>query len=206
MTADYAFSYPYLVATTMPLKNSVTAVAKAAAEDTYQVRALFYDGEEFDTERGTIAHKILENYEFGKDFYGQIERIKSEGILSDEQLAKVNLEKIRAALSGGAFDKIRGKTLYREQDFIVNVPAKNISGANSDEEILVQGVIDLLAVDADGAEVIDYKYSSHDKETLKRTYSKQLDLYAYAVERALGLKVKSKTIVNIFTGETVKVD
>ena len=47
MAADYAFSYPYLAATTMPLKNSVTAVEKAA-EDTYQVRALFYDGEEFD--------------------------------------------------------------------------------------------------------------------------------------------------------------
>ncbi|MDY6367270.1 MAG: PD-(D/E)XK nuclease family protein, partial [Clostridia bacterium] len=70
----------------------------------------------------------------------------------------------------------------------------------------LQGVIDLLAVDKYDAYVIDYKYSAHDGITLKERYKKQLDLYAYAVEKSLNLKVKGKFIVSLLTGETISID
>ena len=95
--------------------------------------------------------------------------------------------------------------MFREQPFIVNIAANRVFDTDSSEEVLLQGVIDLLAVKGDTAEIIDYKYSVLSAESLKKKYAAQLDLYAYAVERALHLKVMAKTLVNVFTGETVKV-
>ena len=56
------------------------------------------------------------------------------------------------------------------------------------------------------AKIIDYKYSSLDAKSLKEEYSKQLNLYAQAVEGVLNKRVDVKVLVNIFTGETVIVD
>ena len=127
-------------------------------------------------------------------------------VLSAEDAAKVDAEKIKKVILSGAFDGVRGKALYREQDFIVNVPANLIFDTTDTEDVLLQGVIDLLAISDSGAEIIDYKYSVLNAESLILKYRKQLELYAYAVEKSLGVKVIRKTLVNIFTGETSEVD
>ena len=69
----------------------------------------------------------------------------------------------------------------------------------------MQGVIDLLATGEEDAFVVDYKYSRANAETLKHRYKKQLDLYAETVEKLLGKKVRSKTIVNLYSGETIEI-
>ena len=76
----------------------------------------------------------------------------------------------------------------------------------SKESVLLQGIIDLLAVSDNEAIIIDYKYSSSNLETLKTRYAKQLELYAYALEKATGIKVKTKALVNIYKGESVIID
>ena len=118
----------------------------------------------------------------------------------------MDLERIKRAILCGAFDEITDKKLYREQDFIVNIPANMLFDTEETEPVLLQGVIDLLAVSDKGAEIIDYKYSVLNAESLKIKYAKQLNLYAYAVESALKIKVIKKTLVNIFTGEYVAVE
>ena len=90
--------------------------------------------------------------------------------------------------------------MYREKGFLVNVPASQVFDTTSEVTVLIQGVIDLLVVDGDNAEIIDYKYSSLANESLKKKYKKQLDLYAYAVEKITGKKVLRKTLVNVFHG------
>ena len=204
MARDFAFVYPHLAETTLPLKNSVTAALKNKAEF-YPVHTLFSD-DVSDPERGVIAHKIMEHYDFGGEFYPQIEKMKERGIVTAEELSKINLDRIKAAAESAALRRIAGKKLYREQSFIVNIAAKRVFDTESEEDVLLQGVIDLLAVSGDCAEIVDYKYSSQSGESLKRRYGEQLNLYAYAVERALGLKVIGKTIADILTGETVTVD
>ena len=88
----------------------------------------------------------------------------------------------------------------------MNIPANRVFDTACTEEVLLQGVIDLLAISPFGAEIIDYKYSVLNAEGLKRKYRKQLELYAYAVEKSLGIKVIRKTLVNILTGETALID
>ena len=77
---------------------------------------------------------------------------------------------------------------------------------DSDSKVLIQGTIDLLCVDENYAYVLDYKYSSKNAKSLKERYKKQLDLYALAVEKVLGVKVKEKRIINLLSGESVLID
>lgn len=206
MIKDFAFLYPYQAATVLPLKNSVSVAIRREKEEFYPVYSLFAEDHATDREKGVIAHKILEHYDFNGVFDEQIIDMRKKGILSDEELKKVDTKRLKNVVESGAFSGVKDKTLFREQPFIVNISANRIFDTDSDEEVLLQGVIDLLAVFGDTAEIIDYKYSVLNAESLKRKYAAQLDLYAYAVERALNIKVISKTLVNVFTGEIVKVN
>lgn len=205
MRKDFAFSYPFAQDTVLPLKNNVTAAVKDKKEDFYPVYTVFSDGST-KTESGIAAHKIMQFIDFNKDFYAEIERLKRESILTREELDTVNIDRIYNVFRSGVFGGLNSKTLYREQDFIVNIPANRVFKTDSGEEVLLQGVIDLLAVDGETAEIIDYKYSALSGESLKRAYREQLSLYAYAAEKSLGVKVMGKTLVNLFTGETVSAD
>ena len=81
-----------------------------------------------------------------------------------------------------------------------------LDGVNTVESVLMQGVIDLLAVKDDKAIIIDYKYSGKSKDNLLKTYAKQLKLYKYAVETSLQVKVIKTAIVSLLSGETVVVE
>ena len=202
MKKNFSFVYPYLSDSILPLKGSVTALSKPEEQPVYT--HVLFDEETPDAERGTIAHKILENYDFsGGDVYSQAEKIIENGILCREEVDKINLERLNSALTGGAFDGVKGKTVLRERAFLVNIEADKILDTDSTEVVLLQGVIDLLIVDGEEAEIVDYKYSSLSAESLRARYKKQLELYAYAVEKVLKKRVRKKTLINIFTGETV---
>lgn len=211
MRESYAFSYPFQSDTVLPLKGSVTSVMKNATEESAAQSVFTIDVDEVgstDTERGTIAHKILELFNFasGKDIFVQTQEMVEKGILTAQEIEKIDLTRLNIALSGGAFSGLKEKKLYRERSFLVDIEADKILQTDSSEKVLLQGVIDLLVIGDSGAEIIDYKYSLLNGESLKARYKKQLDLYAYAVEKLLDLKVVKKSIVNVFTGQTVILD
>jgi ATP-dependent helicase/nuclease subunit A len=204
MKRSFATAYPHIADTILPLKYSVTSAVEQGKDELVATYVLF-DGETTDTEKGNIAHKVLEHF----DFYSeesvkvQAEKMVASGIISSSELAKINLVRLENALNSGAFNQTKNATLYREKSFLVQIPAKTLIGMDSKENILLQGVIDLLVVKDECAYIIDYKYSALDKQSLKARYEKQLDLYAYAVQKSLNLKVEGKALVNLFTGETV---
>ena len=76
-----------------------------------------------------------------------------------------------------------GMTIHKELMFLQNVEQNG-------EQILVQGVIDLLAVSNDRAILIDYKTTHASAEKLIEYYKPQLDMYAEAVKQALNLPVE----------------
>ena len=202
---NLGFSYKYQSDITLPLKSSVTGALKDTEEE--QLVHVLFDEPSPDKERGTIAHKILEYFDFSKpnEFSVQVENMVKANVLSQDQVDKINLARLKNAVLESALKDLGGYKLYREKDFIVGIPASMLFDTDSQELIVVQGIIDLLAINEDGAKIIDYKYSSLDTESLKKHYKLQLDIYAYAVEKVLGKPVISKTLVNIFTGESIDV-
>ena len=199
------FNYQYLSDCSLPLKTNVTGVLdKGEIQEQPVYRIDFSNGT--DKEKGTLAHKFLEHYDFnGKGFLGQVQDLLDNGVMTNEQLNSFSLEKIENALKNPVFSTIKNAKLYREQGFICAMPASTVLGVDTTEQVLVQGIIDLLAIDDDGASIIDYKYSSLSSESLKNRYSKQLELYSIAVQKALKVPVKEKILVNIYSGEVVKV-
>ena len=204
MLENLTFNYKFTEETLLPLKTNVTATLQKVNSDFIPEYVLFED-DYTDAEKGTIAHKILEFYNFNSDVdvENQAEIMVEKGIITTEQKAKINFARLRSALSNEIFKEIKNKGLYREQSFIIEQNANRLLNVKTEEKVLLQGIIDLLVLDSNYAYVIDYKYSSLNSESLLEKYKLQLELYADAVEKVLNKKVKQKVIVNIFTGDVV---
>ncbi len=202
MTDNFAYAYPYVAETALPLKTDVTAATKT---DDGGYQYVLFDEPSPDTEKGIIAHKLLEYFDFNSplDLCAQSEIMVKNGILTQEELSKINLKRINKALGNGVLERVKGLKTYREKTFICAVPANMVMDVKSEESVVMQGMIDLLAVDSDRAVIIDYKYSALDADSLVKKYKKQLDLYAFAVEKVLKKRAKDKIIMNIFTGDVV---
>lgn len=201
---NLTFSYPYKEDTILPLK---TSVSKEIAQNVEQNSLEHYLFEEHTTniEKGIIAHKFMENLEFTTNINAQnsAEQMIKEGILTKEQIEKIDLNRLQRIFDSGVFDSIINKQLYREKGFFSKVDAKLIGDYSSSEGVVIQGVIDLLVVDQKGAEIIDYKYSSLVPDSIRQKYSRQLQIYAHAFTNATGIKVNKTTIINLFTGEVI---
>ncbi len=169
---------------------------------------------------GTAYHAFLEHFDFSllepvrndrealADLAAEnMERLRREKLLPEEQLALLDKSKLARILSNSVFYELSGMRLYKEQQFLVALPAREIwkketaaCGDCGDEEVLFQGAVDLLAVGESGeVRVIDYKYSRGDKEYLRRHYAPQLDLYKKAVAKIMRVAPSAIrcTIVNI---------
>lgn len=207
MQNNFAYLYPHIDDTLLPLKSSVT---KQLALDDEQNSLQHYllDGEDTtDVERGIIAHKLLEHFDFDAKLSvkEQAQKLVLSGVLTQMQIDKINLERIQKVFDSGAFKGVKNAFALREKSFISNVDATLLKECNTEEKVVVQGVIDLLVVTPDGAQIIDYKYSSLTPESLAKKYAKQLRIYANAVQISTGINVTSTTIVNLFTGDVVAI-
>ena len=124
----------------------------------------------------------------------------------------LSVDKLTEILSNQVFRDLRGKRLYKEEKFLVNLPADEtyvgVAGAVG-EQVIFQGAIDLLAVGEDGdVQIIDYKYSKGGADYLVEHYRTQLHLYRKAVAKILRVDEKKIrcSIVNICQGFQVDVD
>jgi len=84
--------------------------------------------------------------------------------------------------------------LRREQPFVLGLTAKEIyPESDSDETVLVQGIIDAFFEEEDGLVLMDYKtdHIHEDAKTeLTKKYKGQLHYYCLALERLTGKTVK----------------
>lgn len=202
---NLSYEYPFIKETSLPLKSSVTKASRY--EDGEYGYVIFDNIETINAEKGILAHKILENLDFYKKekVNDVVKRLTEQGVISQSELDGLNLERIQNAINNPIFDIDQTSKVYKEQGFIVEIPANKILDTTSDEKVTLQGVIDLLIVSNGHAKIIDYKYSALKSDGLKNKYQKQLQLYSYAVEKVLKIKVSESVIVNIFTGETVNI-
>ena len=90
----------------------------------------------------------------------------------------------------------------------MNIDAKDIYKKETEEKILVQGIIDLYYITKDDELIlVDYKtdYVENKKEeNLVNKYKKQLELYGKALEQALNKKVDKKYIYSVYLGKEIK--
>ena len=98
------------------------------------------------------------------------------------------------------------KKVYKEKPFYINIKANDIYSNNVDEEILVQGIIDLYYINKQNEVVlVDYKtdYIRTENELIEK-YKEQLNLYKQALENALNTKVKKTYIYSTYLGKAIE--
>ena len=89
----------------------------------------------------------------------------------------------------------------------MSVPANLVwEESRPEEEVLIQGIIDVFWEEADGIVLLDYKTDHVDNaQELVHRYKKQLELYADALSRFSGEKpVKEILIYSFALAETIR--
>ena len=134
-----------------------------------------------------------------KDLSIEVEKLK-------EKVSEMTVDEYRMLLSK-LNNKIKEYKQLKEQKFCCLFNANELGFSNDTEQILVQGQIDLLAVNGSDAILIDFKYSTikNDSDLIKNYYT-QLKLYKEAIEKSSKYKVKEVYLVNILQLKSVKVD
>lgn len=89
-----------------------------------------------------------------------------------------------------------GGKLYREQPFVMGLPASRIGKDFPDSEsVLIQGIIDVFFEEEEGLVLLDYKTDAvSSMEELWNRYETQLDYYSEALRKLMGKPVKERIL------------
>lgn len=231
--ADLSYHYPHAAATRLYPKHSVSEIKETAMEAFEEAHAragrehwqLKVDHSETDpsgmaqekpvhyqekagADVGDAYHHALEKYDYldTSDFMAQLEKK-----LPEAEYKLVNPKRFQAFLQSplaARFRKAQAEdTLYREQHFMKQVPNDYLfPGSGTSEPVILQGIIDAFFIEDGEIVLVDYK-SDHvrEAETLIGRYQKQLELYAEALEKITGLRVKEKLIYSIILEQAIPV-
>ena len=152
-------------------------------------------------ERGTAIHAFLQSVPFdgpAPDLRQEVQRQVDRRLLDPDLADKLDLARVQPFFESGVWRRIRAaRRVLREEPFITALPASRVTpeAGDSDAEVLVQGIADLVLVFDDHAEICDYKTDgSKDPDYYKKEYAAQLRLYRYAFALRLGVPVTRLTI------------
>jgi ATP-dependent helicase/nuclease subunit A len=221
-TQKTVFSYPYEPAVDLPSKLTVTGLktlldpdAEIApwARDSMKESSpfsspLFIHGKREMTavERGILLHFIMQHIDYkkcslehNKEYAAKgLQRLRNEGLLTEEQIKEVDINKITRLLSstlGGRM--ISAEVLKKEFKFSILRPAEIYFPGGGTDKILLQGVVDCYFEEADEIVVVDFKTDRVTEKTVDKIaqqYSQQLNTYADALHHITGKYVKEKII------------
>lgn len=163
--------------------------------------------------RGTAYHAVLEHIHF-HEIHGLaevkpvVDKLLEGGFLDQEAHDFINPKVIWNFLSsplGKRMAKAQSEgRIHKEQQFIIGIPAREMGLGDSDELVLIQGIIDAYLEEEDGLVLIDYK-TDHVPEgdpkqgakMLAKRYRVQLDYYERALTQLTGKHVKERIIYSL---------
>ncbi len=225
------WQYPYLEMTNARAKISVGELKRRIEtqdeEDAWrylprpQRRMGFDDSRGYNQGilRGIAIHTVLSKMDLARaespeGVAHEVTRLVDLGFLDASSLSQDD-----ASLIAAFFQTDLGRALvawpervHKEVPFTMKMPARLVSPTgvgDGGDEILVQGVIDVILEEDDGVTILDYKTDAVSvagvSETANR-YASQVSLYALAAEDILHRPVKGVWIAFLEVGSVVPVD
>ena len=166
--------------------------------------------------KGTLMHLFLQKIDFRKKYsLENLEDLKqsliAKTIISEEEAEYINLKNVERFLQSDLASKIKNaKIIEKEKAFCKKIYAKDIFEKYSQETILVQGIIDLYAIDNDDKIIlVDYKTDfvvNGDESSLVKKYYNQLKIYKQALEEALNKHVENVYIYSLYLNKEIKIN
>ena len=169
------------------------------------------------TDRGTLYHKVLELIDLQRviskgQLMEELERLSLSKRLSDKDVKKLNLDYISRFISSDVANRMReaakDNKLFKEKQFVMGIKASEVLEAmDSDELILIQGIIDVFFEEAGELVLLDYKSDIvPDEQQLVHRYKVQLQYYKRALEQMLNKRVKEMIIYSLPLGKEIRIE
>lgn len=212
------FLYPYGSDTRLYAKMSVSEIKRQWQQKQEEISAELFsetpaaDKADKKTQkqrafRGTAFHRALELLSYREinsreDVNTQLGQLELEGRLSAEQRRVIASESIWKFASGSLGQRMRAaeaeNRLYRERQFMIGIPARELQMGDSEELVLIQGIIDAYLEEDGELVLIDYKTDKvRNASVLKERYRIQMDYYQKALEQITGKRVKERMIYSL---------
>ncbi len=159
--------------------------------------------------RGTAYHRVLELLDFTsaelrEDVESQLDALGRQGRITESARELVRPELIWRLASSPLGQRMKAAQekglLSREQQFVMGIPAREMGLGDTDEPVLIQGIIDACFQEGGGLVIVDYKtdrISRGGEELLARRYRTQLDYYQKALEQITGRRVTERIIYSL---------
>ena len=130
-------------------------------------------------------------------------------IITSKEAEAINIQRIYQFTKSLIWRELQqAKCIEKEKTFYIEIPANEIYNKNTDDFVLVQGIIDLYYINKDDNLVlVDYKtdyVENNDEQILINKYKIQLDLYKKALEEALERKVDKVYIYSTFLNKEIE--
>ncbi|MBQ9408684.1 MAG: UvrD-helicase domain-containing protein [Clostridia bacterium] len=209
-----------------PLKLAVTGLEKEFTGGSEIARMKtapqFISGGERNiyTQRGTAVHIALQNLDYAPfrllsdptqismEAARQLNRMADKKLLLEEERVLVKPSVIADFVQSELCQRLlRSPEVKREWSFMLLMPTNRvIPDYPEGESLIVQGTIDLCFMEDGQWVLVDYKTDrSSDDEALLNRYSSQIDVYAEALTRLTGKKVKQALICLVRESRTIEV-
>lgn len=186
IAAAFTFVYPHAARTRLPIKLSVSDIAKSA-QLTLSKPDFIRQGRSTAAEKGTAMHRFAQHADIcaaRTDLDGEIAKMTARALTEERLLDKTALGKF--IFSPVADMILSADKVHTEMDFLIPYNAALAMGDETyaEDEVLVQGVMDCVLEKDGRITVIDYKTDRvPDMQTLKDRYTKQLELYRLRAKR-----------------------
>ena len=233
------YEYPNKLAIDIPTKSSVTKIkqmknkqlgidfenledeenvsteAKIIAFEKPKFLQEEKDNQITNAQKGTLTHLCLQKLKPKEEYNLEkiqtlIQNLEMNKIITEKEREAINPYKILQFTKSKIWEQLKNaKEYYQERPFYINVPASKIYNEDIEENVLVQGIIDLYFVNEIGNIVlVDYKtdYVENGKELeLVEKYKNQLELYKQALEEALNTNVDKVYIYSVYLEKEIEI-
>ena len=226
------YKYKNILDTTIPTKTSVTALKDLSnknnnvkIEEKEEQREISFKEPNFlkngkeekitASKKGSLIHLCLQKLDINIDYdlakiTNLLDELEMKKIITSKEKEAINVNKILEFTKSKIWEELKtAKKIEKEKPFYINIKAKDIYNKETDENILVQGIIDLYYIDKDNnINLVDYKtdYIENGNEIeLVNRYKEQLYLYKKALEQVYKKEVKNTYIYSVYLNKEIRI-
>ena len=226
------YKYKNILDTTIPTKTSVTALKDLSnknnnvkieekeeqKEISFKEPNFLKNGKEEKitaSKKGSLIHLCLQKLDINIDYdlakiTNLLDELEMKKIITPKEKEAINVNKILEFTKSKIWEELKtAKKIEKEKPFYINIKAKDIYNKETDENILVQGIIDLYYIDKDNnINLVDYKtdYIENGNEIeLVNRYKEQLYLYKKALEQVYKKEVKNTYIYSVYLNKEIQI-
>lgn len=225
------WKYNYVSSSMIPTKTSVTKIKQMQNEYQANMQNIKFNQSEHENsicespkflaeekkitgaQKGTLMHMCFQKLNHNKNY--EIEDLNkfvldlvTKEIISVEEAKNININKLYQFTKSELWQQLKkAKKVYKEAPFYLNINSNEVYNDESNEQILVQGVIDLYFIDENGELIlVDYKtdYVETEQQLIDK-YAVQLDMYKRALEAGINMQVSKKYIYSVKLEKLIKI-